>query len=362
MNWVEIDVEALRGNVLAFQQHVGPGVRIAPVVKSNAYGHDMFLAANALKDQVEWFAVANTTEALELRAGGITNNILVLSYFDADEIAECVEREVDLPIYDEESLELVTAAAKEAGKPARVHVKLDVGTTRIGFRAEMDSVVQKIFEQPELAVGGVYSHFSSSEENDERTKQQHREFQERIKRLPQRPEFIHIGCSAASVTQFLEDTNLVRLGLSTYGLWPSAESKQRAGFTLKPALSWYSRVVQVKRIIKGTSIGYGASYTAPNDMTIAVVACGYNEGLPRLAAQEGHVLINGKKAKILGRICMNLTMVDVSGIASAKPHDPVIIIGTSGDEQITAEDHAKWTQTINYEVTTRINPLIPRVT
>lgn len=359
MNWVEIDVAALQHNVRSFEKHLR-GKTIAPVIKSNAYGHGMELVARALRDHVQWFCVANTTEALALRSAGVSQRILVLSYLNPDHLEECILQGIDVVVHDKASWKSVCKMAVKAGKSVSVHLKLDCGTTRIGFRSEDDRWLASCFKSNRAVIQGVFSHFSSSEEHEARTHKQYNEFVQRIHELPRVPPIVHMGCSAAAITLPLPETSMVRLGLSAYGLWPSKRAEIMAPFSIKPVLSWYTRLIQVKRVPAGTGVGYGASYTAKRAMTVGVLAAGYNEGLPRSIASSGKVILRGRRAPIIGRICMNLSMIDLTRVPSARTGDPVILLGRAGNARITAEDHATWTNTINYEVVTRINPTLPR--
>lgn len=334
---------------------------IAPVIKSNAYGHGMDVVARALKHQVDWFCVANTAEALFLRSIGVRQRILVLSYLNTDDLAQCILAGIDLVVHDQPSWRNLRRAAARVGKRALVHLKLDCGTTRIGFRPEEDSWLASCFQSKHVDIQGVFSHFSSSEEHERRTQKQYNEFVQRVLSLPRRPPVVHMGCSAAAITQSLSETSMVRLGLSTYGLWPSKKAESLAGFKLRPALSWHTRLIQVKRIPAGTSVGYGASYSAKRAMTVGILAAGYHEGLPRCIARRGRVIVRGKRVPIIGRICMNLSMIDLTLTPSAKHGDPVILLGRAGETRVTAQDHAEWSGTINYEVVTRINATLPRI-
>ncbi|MBI3120520.1 MAG: alanine racemase [Candidatus Kerfeldbacteria bacterium] len=361
LTWVEIDASALRSNIRAIQRSVGPRMHLMPIIKSNAYGHGMLGVAHALKHTVRWFGVANSTEALQLRRHNIHQRIVVLSYFNAEEISECIENNIDLPIFDEHSYHQILRVAKQLGTRARVQIKIDVGTSRIGFRDEDTKSVQRILCDPFLSVAGIYSHYSSSEENQALTQEQLKLFSIQLQKFSPSPPAIHIACSAALCYTDLSNQTLVRVGLSTYGLQPSLHLPKNRNISFQPALTWKTRLLQVKSIPSGTSVGYGAQFTARRRMRIGVLPCGYFEGLPRSISPGGHVLIAGKRAKFLGRICMNLSMVDLTQIPSAKPGIPVILIGKSGTRTVTADDHARWTGTISYEVVTRIQPFLPRL-
>ncbi|MFA6409977.1 MAG: alanine racemase [Candidatus Buchananbacteria bacterium] len=363
-SWVEISQSAILHNLAQYQKVVGHSVQIMPIVKSNAYGHGMIEIAKLVSPKVGWLGVVSLAEALALRKNKIKNRIFVLSYFQNQSLAKGISQNIELPVYDLESAKLISQTAKRIKKIAKVHIKIDTGASRIGILSENAlALIKKINQLPNLKIVGVYSHFAASEENQKYTKLQLDKFSQvlnqtdEFKIIPYR----HFACSAATLVKPQAHLNLVRLGLGLYGLWPSVLAKKQAlklypWLKLKPALTWKTKIIQIKEIAAGTKIGYGCAYTAKRKMKIAVLAVGYWEGYDRRLGNIGEVLIRNKKCPVVGRVCMNLTMVDVSKIKNIKTKDEVILLG----QGIPAEALAQKIGTINYEVVTRINPLLTR--
>jgi alanine racemase len=259
-----------------------------------------------------------------------------------------------------------------SGETLNIHLKVDTGLARMGFTDdEFASVLPRIVEQKNVVIEGVWTHLADAEN----PASYHTNTQiERFKKIKNvcsehaiHPLF-HVGASAATMLFAASHEDLVRVGVSMYGMWPSDETRESvensdvaSNFTLKPAFSYKTMLVQTKKLSQGALVGYGCTYRVRKDTVLGVVPVGYAEGLPRLLSNNGHMLLRGKKVPIIGNVCMNMTMLDITGVTEAKVGDEVVIIGTMGEEVITPEDHAKWTNTINYEVTTRISERVPRV-
>ncbi len=366
-SWVEISKSAILHNLQQYKNIVG-SASVMPIVKSNAYGHGMIEIAKLVSDQVDWIGVVSLGEALELRRQGIDTRIFILTYAPSDFIEEGVKQSIAFPVYDYNYAKKLSEAAVTYGMDVKVHLKLDTGTTRVGvLPGDFVSFAKQVAALPGIVVEGIYSHFAASEDDYAFTKKQASIFRETGEAL--RAEglditHMHIACSAAMIS--LDDSifTMTRLGLSLYGLWPSSVTHKAAlskypDMSLIPALSWKTNVLQVKDIKKGTKIGYGCTYEAESDMTIAIVAVGYWEGYRRGLSNKSDVLIGGKRSKVLGVICMNIMMVDVTN-NSVSPGDEVTLLGVQGSEEITAEELADLLGTINYEVVTQINPLLER--
>ncbi|MBI3290705.1 alanine racemase [Candidatus Falkowbacteria bacterium] len=364
-SWVEISKFAILHNLVQYQKMAGKGVEVMPVVKSNAYGHGMTAVARLVAPKVKWIGVVNLGEALALRKSGIKKRIFVLSYADSKNQESGIKKSIDFPVYSLESAREISAKAKRLKMIAKIHIKIDTGTSRVGVLAkEAVSFIKKVKALPNLKIEGIYSHFAASEEDRDYTKKQLDNFnlvlagleKENIK-IP----YKHFGCSAASLVSKDSHFNMIRLGLSLYGLWPAEQVKRIAlknqpGMNLKPALSWKTKILQVKEIPKGTKVGYGLTYTAKKKMKIAILAVGYFEGYDRHLSNKGEVIIKNKKCPVIGRVCMNLTMVDVSKLKEVRAGDEVVLLG----EEVPAEDLAEKIGTINDEIVTRINPVLER--
>lgn len=334
------------------------------VVKSNAYGHGVDLVSEAIKDSVDWFATVNLDEALHLRKLGIKKPILVLSYYDLNSVSEAIKQNISLVVYDLKQTQSISKAAKKLKTIANIHLKVDTGTSRLGINpVQVALFIHKILNLPNLKIQGVFSHFAASEEDIEFTKKQNHLFNSAIEELEWRGvhPIKHIACTAAGIVVPNSQHDLVRLGIGLYGLWPSLEAKKRAKFELKPVLSWHTRIIQIKSFSKGSYVGYGMTYQTKRETKLAVLPVGYFDGYDRKLSNSGEVLIAGKRCKLLGRVCMNLIMVDVTDVKKVKVGDEAILIGRQGKEEITADELAKKIGTINYEVVARINSLVERV-
>lgn len=375
-SWVEISKSAILHNLSQYQRIVGPKVAVMPIVKSNAYGHGMIAIAKLVSPKVKWLGVVNLGEALQLRQNKIKNRIFVLSYAQSRYLKEGIKQNIDLPVYDLGMAKLISKETKKQGnKETKVHIKIDTGTSRVGVLPK-DAVafIKEIRKLPNLKIEGIFSHFAASEENPKYTRWQLDNFNQVLADLEKEGiniPYKHFACSAATLVEPKSHFNLIRLGLGLYGLWPSELAKRIAikkypWLKLKPALSWKTKVIQVKDISAGTKVGYGCTYTAKRKMKIAVLPVGYWEGYDRHLSNSGEVIIKNKKCPVIGRVCMNLTMVDVSSVKNAKAGDEVVLLGrpasakASAGKGVTAEELAKKIGTINYEIITRINPFLPR--
>ena len=365
-SWVEISRKAILYNLKQYKELVGKTVAIMPIIKSNAYGHGMVEMAQLISPQVDWIGVANTGEALMLRQAGIKKNIFALSYAPAHELREAIQHRIDLPVYDTNRAQRINTIAKKVKRKARVHIKVDTGASRIGVSAANAlQLIKNIQKLSHITIAGIYSHFASSEQDATYTRRQQRVFNELLHKLEREKIKIpttHLACSAALLSAPTSHFNLVRLGLSLYGLWPSEKVRRLAQkkypwLTLQPALSWKTKVIQVKTIKQGSRVSYGGTYVAKKKMKIAVIAVGYWEGYDRGLSNIGVVVIKGKRCPVIGRVCMNLSMVDVSRLSQVNLDDEVVLLGKDNP----AEEMAEKIGTINYEIVTRINPLLQRV-
>jgi len=365
-SWVEISKSAILHNLSQFQKLAGEAVEIMPIVKSNAYGHGLILISKLISKKVKWLGVVSLGEALALRKQGIKNNIFVLSYVPSRYLKEGINQRIDLPLYDLTDAKIISQIAGCLKKKAFVHIKVDTGCGRIGVMpAEAVKFVKAVKQYGNIEIRGIFSHFASSEENAGYTRIQLARFNAVLDALDQigiNIPYQHIACSAAILIRPEVKFNFVRLGLGLYGLWPSARARQIAGksypwLKLRPALTWKTKIIQIKTVSAGGKIGYGGTYVAKHKLKLAVLSAGYWEGYDRKLSNAGIVLIKNKKCPIIGRICMNLMMADVSKVKDVKLGDDVILLGMG----ITADDLADQIGTINYEVVTRINPLLPRI-
>ncbi|HTL39508.1 MAG TPA: alanine racemase [Methylomirabilota bacterium] len=360
---VLISKSALVHNLRAYRRAIGD-TKVMSVIKSNAYGHGILEVAKAIEKETDWFGTASGMEALDLRKAGIKKPILVLSFYDPEQIADLVKKNVSLVVYDLKQARLISAAGKHLGKIANVHLKIDTGTSRLGiFQKEVAKFINEIITLKNIKIEGVFSHFAASEEDLEFTEIQNNLFNQVVEELEWRGinPVTHIACTAAGIRASKSRHSMVRLGIGLYGLWPSEKTRETANFALKPALQWVTSVIQVKTLPKGTFVGYGKSFQTTRPTQLAILPVGYFDGFDRKLSNVGEVIIAGIRCKVLGRVCMNLIMVDATSAKNVKVGDKAVLIGKMGKEEITADELAEKIGTINYEVVTRINPLIPRV-
>ena len=381
LTYVEIEQKALVNNLSFFRRIVGPKAKLMPIIKSNAYGHGFDSVAKIVaKSGTDWIGVVNAVEALRIRELGIKLPVLVLSYYAGSEIEPAIENNIDLVVYDLEQAKKIDRKTKKLkNKKANVHIKIDTGTSRLGVKPN-DAIefVLAVNKLPNINIRGIFTHFADSEDASSNFMNTQSEVltglvNELKKRGIEIPE-THAACSAATMRDKKSHFSMVRVGISLYGLWPSEEvkeivKKKHNGYHLKPALTWKTKIIQTKRIVKNGTVGYDRTYKVKRNLKLAIIPVGYNEGFSRLLSNpspikglgRGEVLIKGKRAPILGRVCMNLTMIDISNIPNARAGDEVVILGRQGRQEITAEELAKKSGTINYEVVTRINSSIPRI-
>lgn len=362
----EINLDAIENNYKAIRASLPDTTAFCAVVKADGYGHGALPIAKKLQSLgAEVFAVATVDEALALRENGVEKDILMLGYGEAWAYEAIICHGIIQAVYREEMAYELSAVAKTMGKPCRVHILMDTGMERLGFRAEPENVavIKNICALPGLSVEGIFSHFARSDERDKApSRRQQERFDTFVAELHK--EGLHFDCHHFSNSGGCMDIpdaryDMVRIGIALYGLYPS-EAVTRA-IALTPALSLKSRVVLTKTVPEGRPISYGGTYITTRDSRIATIPVGYGDGYPRALSSRGHVLIRGRRAPIVGRVCMDQFMVDVTDIPDVVEGDEVILIGTMGQGQITVEDIAAIMGTINYEVVCQLGKRIPRV-
>jgi alanine racemase len=368
LTWIEVDLGALDHNLKQFRSLIGPKTLLMPVVKSNAYGHGLEKVARFLDQhsEVDRICVVNLEEAEVLQKSGVRKPLIILSFFEKD--IEKVKRvaaqgTVAFPLYTFEQASLLNAVGEELGLPITVHLKIDTGMTRIGLHPrEALPFLKKISKFKFLNLEGLWSHFSQSEEDPKFTKQQTDTLKKLKKELAAHGfnfALVHNACTASAILYPFSRFDAVRIGLGIYGLNSSAKTARR--ISLKPCLSMYTKIIQIKKIPKGAKVGYGATFTTKKFSKIAVLPIGYYDGFDRGFSNNAQVLVGGKLCPVRGRICMNLTMVEITKASKARVGDRVVILGVDHPYSITADIWAKRLGTISYEVVTRLNPLLPRI-
>ncbi|MEI7512454.1 MAG: alanine racemase [Candidatus Uhrbacteria bacterium] len=364
--WIEIDGAALRHNFRSLARLAKPADTMA-VIKANAYGHGLLECANILKDEkVNWFGVDHIDEALALRKEGMKQRILVIGYTPSERLAEAAKKQISLTVFH---LDTLKAMSKLQTKFS-IHIPIETGLTREGIEGKELEVMLKYIHahRDSLMLEGVHMHFANIEDTKSRAyaDKQISEFEKATRTLEEYKMYPikHTAATAASILYSNTHLDLVRTGIGLYGLWPSEDTRRRSQdrLDLKPVLTWKTLVAQVKSVKSGTPVSYGLTERVRRDSKVAVLPIGYADGFDRVAnSKRGHVLINGKRCKVLGRVCMNMTMVDVTDAGIVKPEQEVVLIGKQGKERMSAEEVAGLGKTINYEVVTRINWDIPRL-
>ena len=365
--YAEISLEAIGHNIREVKKRLPEGVKLLGVVKANAYGHGAVPVASYLENQVDYFATATIEEAVELRENGISAPILILGYVSPSQYGDLVEYDITQTIDSyAQALALEKEAARQNRK-AKAHLAVDTGMTRIGFQVtdhDADEAA-KIADLPHIELEGMFTHFSCADQEDKTyCSMQMEKYDKMTALLAERGVTIplrHI-CNSAGIMEFDDHRfEMVRSGIITYGIYPSEEVKKER-LDLIPALSWKSHVIHVKEVGPGIGVSYGATYVTEKPMTrIATVSAGYADGYPRALSNQGCVLIHGKKAPIIGRICMDQMMVDVTDIPDVQVEDVVTLGGTDGDETITIEEIANPAARFDYEMLCDISSRVTRV-
>ncbi len=368
--WIEIKRSALLNNVELLKKFTPGKTLFCAVVKANAYGHGVREVTSILEDKVDWFAINSLDEGLELREFGITKPILVLGYVPVERLQEAVEASLILTVYNRETVERLSQFKSIASIP--VHVKVETGTGRQGIMLEeLESFLTYIKRYRNINIDGISSHLANAEDplNIDYSYNQIREFKKAIEiahSLGIKPKVLHIASTAASMLIPESRFSMVRHGIGLYGLWPSKQThlvistKNPTFPNLEPVLTWKTKIAQIKNMPEGSFIGYGSTYKTTRPTRLAILPVGYADGYSRSLSNSAYVLIKGKRAPLLGRVCMNIIMVDITDISDVKLEDDVILLGKSGDEQLSAETMAGWAGTINYEIVTKISPFLER--
>ena len=371
LSWVEIDTARLRHNIDAFRTVIAPGTRLMVVVKANAYGHGLDAVAPIAAESADWLGVNCVDEALGLTRLGIQKPVAILGHTPLGEVESVVRHQYRQVLYRMDVARALSKSAQKFGIAAKVHLKIETGTNRQGVALnDVPSFVEDVAKLPGVEIEGAYTHFANIEDTLDPSfaESQLRKFKEAvtlIERAGTRLAQIHASATAGSLLYAEMDFTMIRLGIGAYGIWPSRETQLAARergrrISLSPVLAWKTRVAQVKDVKAGDYVGYGLTYRASRPMKLVVLPIGYYDGYDRKLSNSGRALIHGQAAAVVGRVAMNMTMLDVTDIG-AQLDDEVVLIGRQENAEIRVEELAEKIGTISYEVVTRINPLIPRV-
>lgn len=360
--YVQIDLDAIRDNLRNVR--VKTGTLVCAVVKADAYGHGAVQVARHVQDDCAFFGVSSVAEALELRQAGLVKPILILGHTPVEGFPQAVALDIRIAIFRMEDAEALSREAVRQRKTAHIHLAVDTGMSRIGFEATAESarLCRQIADLPGLHVEGLFSHYATADCADlSRAERQTRRFDEFYEQL--RAQGVEIPIrhmnNSAGLMNFSTRYEMVRSGIVTYGLYPSDEVNPGL-LPLKPALSWYSRISHIKLLPPGREISYGGTFVTTQPTRVATVTVGYADGYYRSLSGKFYVLIRGKRAPILGRVCMDQMMVDVTEIPDAALSDRVTLVGADGDETITVEQIAAQAGSFNYEFICSIGRRVPR--
>ena len=364
--YAEINLDAIVKNVDNLMALTKENTGALAVVKADGYGHGDVAVAKAVAQKVTGYAVATLDEAVNLRENGVKKPILVLGYVDPYEFDILVSHEITATVFDVETAQLLADAARVQKKQAHCHIKVDTGMRRIGLEPDENgiAIVKQITALKELSADGIFTHFAASDETD-KTSAEHQfklftDFTGRLEKEGIHFTYRHCANSAAVIDMPQVDLDMVRLGIAMYGMYPSDEVKKEK-VELFPALDLKSHVTMVKEIPAGEKVSYGGTFTTTRTTKLATVSVGYGDGYPRALSSKGYVLVRGQKAPIVGRVCMDQMMVDVTDIENVTRADIVTLIGKDGDAEITVEEIAALAGTFNYEFVCGIGKRVPRV-
>ena len=367
--WAEVDLDAIWENMVHMKENIAEKTKILAVIKTDGYGHGGVPIAKMLEqlDFMFGYAAATYEEAHVLREAGVKKPILILGYTFPYCYEELIREEIRPAVYRRDTVEELVAAAAKVGQKAKVHIKVDTGMGRIGITPDEEGLefVRFLIEHPELEVEGIFTHFAKSDEADKTSANHQLElFQNFIDKIQTELGITipvkHCSNSAAILEMPQANMDMVRAGITTYGLYPSEEVSKDI-VPLRAAMSLYSHIVYCKTIHAGQSVSYGGLFTAQKDTRVATIPVGYGDGYPRSLSGRGYVLIHGKRAPILGRVCMDQFMVDISEIPEAMDGDKVTLLGMDGTERITAEELGELSGRFNYEFVCDLGKRIPRV-
>ncbi len=360
-----IDIDNLRYNVKTMKSLVKPDMKVLLVIKADAYGHGSVMVAKRTLDLADYYGVATIDEAVELRKAGINTPILIIGYTDRDNYDKLIAYNITQAVYDVEECKILSELALSKGKKAKVHIKVDTGMSRIGFLTDDNGVNEavKLKDLEGLDIEGIFTHYAKADEFDKTAalgqKEKFKRFISELEKKGMSFAIKHIDNSAGTMELKDNEFDMIRLGIVTYGLYPSDEVDKSV--IIKPVMSLVAHIAHIKTLPAGVGVSYGWTFVTQKETRIATVTVGYADGYPRAQSGKGRVIIHGKYAPILGRVCMDQIMVDVTDIPEAKLRDEVILIGGSDDVKITVEEVAEPAASFNYELVCNISRRVPRV-
>lgn len=363
--YVKIDLDAIEYNVENILKKIDGRAKLLAVIKADAYGHGAVEIAKAIEDKCNFFGLATVDEALELIDAGIKIPMLILGYVSPRQFDEVVKNDIRIPIFSYDSAKALSDEAVRQGKNIPFHFCVDTGMSRIGFQVNQESadICKKIALLPNLTAEGLFSHFATADESDlGKANKQKQLFDSFAAMLGERGIAIaikHIN-NSAGIMVFDDTLDMVRSGIITYGLYPSGEVDKKL-LEIKPAMEWKASVSHIKTLEKGREVSYGGTFVTEKDTVVATIPVGYADGYPRCLSNIGKVIINGKYANIIGRVCMDQFMVDVTDIDDVKLESEVTLVGKDGDAVLTMEEVSELAHSFNYELPCRVSRRVPRI-
>ena len=363
--YARINMDNLRYNINKMKSLRKPDMKIMPIIKADAYGHGAVEIAKRITDLSDYFGVATIDEAVELRNAGINTPILIIGYTDSEDYDKLLAYNITQAVYDIDECKKLSDMAIRVGKKAKVHIKVDTGMSRIGFAVSDEEIKKAIAlkDMPGLEIEGIFTHYAKADEvNKNYSYQQKKKFLYFIDSLEKAGitfSLKHIDNSAGTMEMNDDDFDMVRLGIVTYGLYPSEEVDKSV--VIKPVMSLIAHVSHVKTLPAGVGVSYGWTYVTCKETRVATVTVGYADGYPRALSNKGRVIINGQYAPIIGRVCMDQIMIDVTNIPDVAVKDEVILIGGTNDKYVSVEEIAAPAASFNYELVCSISRRVPRV-
>ena len=350
--YAKVDLDAIKHNLTVTKNALKKDMKLAAIVKADGYGHGSVPVSLYIEDIVDFFCVATLEEGINLRYHGITKPILILACIPRESYKESIVFDIRESVFTIDQAKKINEEAKQMGKKMAVHIAIDTGMNRIGFKPTKESadIIKEINDMENIEVEGIFTHFHSADDSDltsaHKQKKLFSDFLELLHSMGVEPKIAHASNSAGIVNGIGTDLDMVRCGITMYGIAPSSDVDLK-DFDYRPALSIYSTITYIKRICAGESVSYGATFTAKKDMKVATISFGYADGYPRDLSNRGYVLIHGNKCNILGRICMDQTIVDVSDVKDVKIGDRVVILGESENSVITVDELTKSSNTFS---------------
>ena len=365
LTWAEIDLKAIAHNVQAVKKRLDPAVGVMAVVKANAYGHGAVeVARAALAAGAEWLAVNRVEEGVALRQAGIEARTLVLGYCPPGQAGLVVEHNITPAVTTLDTAEALAERAQQLDREFVIHVKIDTGMGRLGLLPEEAvDFVGALADFSALKIEGVFSHLATADDPDpsfsRRQLQVYQDVTQALEAAGIEIPLHHLANSAAGLQLPETHHHLVRLGVAMYGLTPSI--KLDLPVELRPAMTLKTRVARLRVLPAGAAVGYGRTFVAPEPTAVALAPVGYGDGYPRLCSNRGEMLVRGQRARVIGAVSMDQTSLDVSGIDDVSQDDEIVVFGRQGEAEISAEEVARWAETINYEIVTRLAARVPRI-